>query len=121
MILELKSKLDDKNNEFDSFKELVYAEKIKSHSSIRAQEQIVAKLIETQLKYYHKELLDNKLQIEKLQFMIQEKHHEIEEEKNFMAQLISEWAEEMKEIKQKNVKLQQDIILLNTVKGKCEM
>ncbi|XP_076176249.1 uncharacterized protein LOC143151220 isoform X2 [Ptiloglossa arizonensis] len=111
VLLELQTRCNEKAQEVEALKEAMLSEKVKIHSSFKAKEQFVSQMIEIKLETYYKELLARKLKIEKLQEELKQKENDVEEERNLMAQVMTKWAAEIREIKDKeaemNEKLQQ--------------
>ncbi|XP_043261518.1 centrosomal protein of 152 kDa [Colletes gigas] len=111
VLLELQTRCNEKAQEVETLKEAMLSEKVKIHSSFKAKEQFVSQMIETKLETYYKELVARKLKIEQLQEELNQKENDVEEERNLMAQVMTKWATEIREIKDKevemNAKLQQ--------------
>ncbi|XP_076387161.1 uncharacterized protein LOC100883073 isoform X1 [Megachile rotundata] len=111
ILLELQTRCNEKTQELESLKEAMLTEKVKIHSSFKAKEQFVSQMIETKLETYYKELVARKLKIEQLQEELKQKESDVDEERNLMAQVMTKWAAEIREIKDKeaemNEKLQQ--------------
>lgn len=111
VLLELQTRCSEKTQEVETLKEAMLAEKVKIHSSFKAKEQFVSQMIETKLETYYKELVARKLKIEKLQEELKQRESDVDEERNLMAQVMTKWAAEIREIKDKeaemNEKLQQ--------------
>ncbi|XP_044014125.1 putative uncharacterized protein DDB_G0282133 [Aphidius gifuensis] len=89
-------------------KNVLQAERMKLQSSFKAQEQIFTQIFEVKLDEYKRELNIRNLKIEELQTLLRRKEHEIEEEKNDMAQVMSEWILEIQTVKETGLKLQQE-------------
>lgn len=89
-------------------KNVLQAERMKLQSSFKAQEQIFTQIFEVKLDEYKRELNMRNLKIEELQTLLRRKEHEIEEEKNDMAQVMSEWILEIQTVKDTGSKLQQE-------------
>ncbi|KAF7384541.1 hypothetical protein HZH68_014153 [Vespula germanica] len=93
-----------KEQEMKTLKHSIISEKETIFSSFKAKEQFVSKFIENKLKTYHEELLARQLQIERLEERLKRNESDIEEEKNLMAQVMTTWAAEIKDIKAKEEK-----------------
>ncbi|XP_076236772.1 uncharacterized protein LOC143180718 isoform X2 [Calliopsis andreniformis] len=109
VLLELQSRCNEKSQEVENLKEVMLAEKVKIHSSFKAKEQFVSQMIETKLETYYKELVARKLKIEKLQEELKQKESDVEEERNLMAQVMTKWAAEIREIKDKEVEMNEKL------------
>ena len=79
-------------------------EKVKIHSYFKAKEQF-SQMVETELETYYKELVAKNLKIEKLEEILKQKENDVDEERNLMAQVMSQWAAEITEVKGKEVKM----------------
>ncbi|XP_053974384.1 centrosomal protein of 152 kDa-like isoform X2 [Hylaeus volcanicus] len=105
VLLELQTKCNEKAQEVETLKEAMISEKVKIHSSFKAKEQFVCQMIESKFETYYKELVARKLKIEKLQEELNQKENDVEEERNLMAQVMTKWAAEIREIKDKEVEM----------------
>ncbi|XP_035726359.1 centromere-associated protein E-like [Vespa mandarinia] len=85
------------------------SEKETIFSSFKMREQFVSKFIENKLKTYHEELLTRKLKIEQLEERLKQNESDIEDERNLMAQVMTTWVAEIKDIKAKDVTMKDDI------------
>lgn len=108
-MLELQTRCNEKSQEMESLKEAMLTEKVKIHSSFKAKEQFVSQMIETKLETYYKELVARKLKIEKLQEELKLKENDVEEERNLMAQVMTKWAAEIREIKDKEDEMAENL------------
>lgn len=104
-----------KEQEVKTLKHSIISEKETIFSSFKAKEQFVSKFIENKLKTYHEELLARQLQIERLEERLKRNESDIEEEKNLMAQVMTTWAAEIKDIKAKEVSMKDDIQKLREI------
>ncbi|XP_015610581.1 centrosomal protein of 152 kDa [Cephus cinctus] len=109
LLVELQTRYDERTKEMQTMKEAIIAEKVKLHSQFKAQEQIVARMIEAKLDALQKELMARKVRIEQLQDLLKSKENDVEEERNVMAQVMSEWAAEMQEVKTKEVEMSEEL------------
>ncbi|XP_076636098.1 uncharacterized protein LOC143349067 isoform X2 [Colletes latitarsis] len=109
VLLELQTRCNEKAQEVETLKEAMLSEKVKIHSSFKAKEQFVSQMIETKLETYYKELVARKLKIEKLQEELSQKENDVEEERNLMAQVMTKWATEIREIKDKEVEMNEKL------------
>lgn len=85
------------------------AEKLRLHNSFKEQKQYVGQMIEAKLEGYRQELIARKIKIEELQSELRKKEMTMEEEKNYMAQMMAQWAAEMEGIKSQERKMQGEI------------
>ncbi|XP_012280408.1 golgin subfamily B member 1 [Orussus abietinus] len=108
LLMELQAKCNDKTKEVEAMKEALLSEKVKLHSSFKAQEQMT-QMTEARLQMFHQELISKQLRIEELQVALRQKENEVEEEKNVMTQVISEWTSEIKEIQTKEGEMKDEI------------
>ncbi|XP_017880531.1 centrosomal protein of 152 kDa isoform X2 [Ceratina calcarata] len=105
VLLELQTRCNEKTQEMETLKEALLTEKVKIHSSFKAKEQFVSQVIETKLETYNKELAARKLKIEQLQEELKQKESDVDEERNVMAQVMTKWAAEIREIREKEVEM----------------
>lgn len=108
-LLDLQMKCREKAKEAEAMREVMLTEKVKLHTSFKAQEQIVMQMIEAKLDRFHQELLARKLKIEELQEKLRWKEKDADEERNVMAQVMSEWAAEIREIKTKEMDVNEEM------------
>jgi chromosome segregation ATPase len=87
---EWQTKYNERNQEVETLQKTIIAEKMK-----------INQVIGNQLEVYNRELQARKLQIEKLEVDLNKKKDEIEEDRNWMAQMMTGWAAELKESKAK--------------------
>lgn len=116
-LLELQARCNEKTKEIESMREAMLAEKVKLHSSFKAQEKLATKMIEAKLESFNQELIARKLKIEDLQEQLRRKENDAEEERDLMAQVMSEWAEEIREIKANEEKMNEEIKRLKEVES----
>ncbi|XP_076749974.1 uncharacterized protein LOC143422886 isoform X2 [Xylocopa sonorina] len=109
VLLELQTRCNEKTQEVEALKEAMLTEKVKIHSSFKAKEQFVSQMIETKLETYYKELVARKLKIEKLQEELKQKESDVDEERNLMAQVMTKWAAEIREIKDKEIEMNEKL------------
>ncbi|OAD54502.1 hypothetical protein WN48_06691, partial [Eufriesea mexicana] len=109
VLLELQTRCSEKTQEVETLKAAMLTEKVKIHSSFKAKEQFVSQLIETKLETYYKELVARKLKIEKLQEELKQKESDVDEERNLMAQVMTKWAAEIREIKDKEIEMNEKL------------
>lgn len=69
----------------------------------------LSQIMKSKLELYNRELQTRQLRIEKLEEDLKRKENEVEEEKNLMAQMITKWVNEVKEIKAKETEMSQEI------------
>ncbi|XP_076650675.1 uncharacterized protein LOC143357887 isoform X2 [Halictus rubicundus] len=109
VLLELQTRCNEKAQEVETLKEAMLTEKVKIHSSFKAKEQFVSQMIKGKLETYCKELLARQMKIEQLQEELQQKENDVEEERNLMAQVMTKWAEEIREIKDKEAEMNEKL------------
>ncbi|XP_076300857.1 uncharacterized protein LOC143219010 isoform X2 [Lasioglossum baleicum] len=109
VLLELQNRCSEKTQEVETLKEAMLTEKVKIHSSFKAKEQFVSQMIKGKLETYCKELLTRQLKIKQLQEELQQKENDVEEERNLMAQVMTKWAEEIREIKDKEAEMNEKL------------
>ena len=108
-LLDLQMKCREKAKEAEAMREVMLTEKVKLHTSFKTQEQLIKQMIEAKLERYHQELLARKLKIEELQEKLRWKEKDADEERNVMAQVMSEWATEIREIKNKEMEVSEEL------------
>ncbi|KAL2738871.1 golgin subfamily A member 4-like isoform X1 [Vespula squamosa] len=104
-----------KEQEMKTLKHSIISEKESIFSFFKAKEQFVSKFIENKLKTYHEELLARNLHIEQLEERLKQNEDDIEEERNLMAQVMTTWVAEIKDIKAKEVSMKDDIQKLREI------
>ncbi|XP_063980474.1 centrosomal protein of 152 kDa [Diachasmimorpha longicaudata] len=109
VLIDLNKRYDEKTKELEAAKEAIMAEKLRLHNSFKEQKQLVGQVIEAKLEGYRQELVARKLKIEELQTELKKKEMDMEEEKNYMAQMMAQWAAEIEGSKRKEKKMQEDI------------
>ncbi|XP_043282129.1 centrosomal protein of 152 kDa isoform X2 [Venturia canescens] len=117
-LIELHTRCNEKTKEIESLREAVHMDKVKLHTSLKAQEKIVAQMIDAKLDSFNRELAARKLKIEELQEKLQQKENDTEEERNVWAQQMSEWLVEIRDIKSNEEKMTEEIKTLKEVE-KC--
>lgn len=88
--------------------QVLQAERKKLESSFKAQEQAFTQIFKVKLDEYKRELIARNEKIEQFQTLLRQKENESEEEKNDMAQVMSEWIAEIQTTKETLVKLQEE-------------
>ncbi|XP_046601871.1 centrosomal protein of 152 kDa-like isoform X2 [Neodiprion lecontei] len=109
LLLELQSRCREKTEEVEAVKETMIAERLRLQSRFKAQEQTIAKMIEAKLEKMHHELVARKIRIESLLEELRRREIDMEEQRNVMAQVMSEWASEIRSVKTKEAEMNQDI------------
>lgn len=117
-LIELHTRCNEKTKEIESLREAVHRDKVKLHTSLKAQEKIVAQMIDAKLESLNRELTARKLKIEELQEKLQQKENDTEEERNVWAQQMSEWLVEIRDSKANEEKMNEEIKTLKEVE-KC--
>lgn len=103
-VLEWQTKYNGKNQEADTLRNGLIAEK-KKISQIGQ----VSQIMKNELENCNRELQTRQLQIEKLEEDLKRKENEVEEEKNLMAQMMTTWVDEVKGIKAREAEMNQEI------------
>ncbi|XP_011863695.1 PREDICTED: centrosomal protein of 152 kDa-like isoform X2 [Vollenhovia emeryi] len=106
-ILELQKQYSEKEQEMETLREKIQAEKMK-----------VNKIIGSKLEIYNQALQTRRLCIEKLKEDLQRKENEIEEDRNYMADIMTKWVAELKEGKAKEKEKDEEIQKLKSTQGK---
>ncbi|KAL6436198.1 hypothetical protein ACFW04_005734 [Cataglyphis niger] len=95
IVSEWQTKYNEKNQEVAILQKEIMAEKLKINQ--------ISQIIRSKLETCNQELHARKLQIEKLEADLKKKKNEVEEDRNWMAQMMTEWAAELKESKAKGI------------------
>lgn len=90
---EWQTKYNEKNQEVATLQKEIMAERLKVNQ--------ISQIIRSKLETCNQELQARKLQIEKLEANLKKKENEVEEDRNWMAQMMTGWAAELKESKAK--------------------
>lgn len=90
VVSEWQTKYNERHQEAETLRKAIIAEKLK-----------ISQVVGNQLEVYNRELQARKLQIEKLEADLKKKEDEVEEDRNWMAQMMTGWASELKESKAK--------------------
>ncbi|GAB1862967.1 Centrosomal protein of 152 kDa [Camponotus japonicus] len=93
IVSEWQTKYNEKNQEIIILQNEIMAEKAKVSQ--------ISQIIGNKLEICNRELQARKLQIEKLEADLKKKENEVEEDRNWMAQMMTGWAAELKESKAK--------------------
>jgi len=93
IVSEWQTKYNEKNQEIIILQNEIMAEKGKVSQ--------ISQIIGNKLEICNRELQARKLQIEKLEADLKKKENEVEEDRNWMAQMMTGWAAELKESKAK--------------------
>lgn len=109
LLIELQARCREKTEEVEATKEAMIAERLELQASFKAQEQAIAKMIEAKLEKMHHELVARKMRIEALQEEFRRREIDMEEQRNVMAQVMSEWAAEIRSIKAKEAEMNKEI------------
>ncbi|XP_012260888.2 centrosomal protein of 152 kDa-like [Athalia rosae] len=109
LVLELQTRCKEKTEEVETIREAMMAERLELQASFKAQEQAIAKMIEAKLEKMHHELVARKLKIEALQEEFKRREIDMEEQRNVMAQVMSEWAAEIRSIKAKEAEMNDEM------------
>lgn len=93
IVLEWQTKYNERNREVIILQNEIMEEKAKVSQ--------ISQIIGNKLEICSRELQARKLQIEKLEADLKKKENEVEEDRNWMAQMMTEWAAELKKSKAK--------------------
>ncbi|XP_014479713.1 PREDICTED: centrosomal protein of 152 kDa-like isoform X2 [Dinoponera quadriceps] len=96
-VLELQTKYDEKNQETETLRMKI------------GQVSQVNQIVKSKLEICDRELQTRQLRIEELEEDLKRKESEVEEDKNMMAQMMTTWASEVKEIKAREVEMSHEI------------
>lgn len=95
---EWQTKYNERNQETEALRKAIMAEKMK-----------IGQLVGNQLEAYNRELQARKLQIEKLEAELKRKEDEVEMDRNWMSQMMTGWAAELKESNAKEMEKDNEI------------
>lgn len=106
-ILELQKQCSEKDQEMETLRKKILAEQME-----------INQIIKSKLEMYSKELQARKLYIEKLKIDLKQKENEVEEDRNYMAEIMTAWIAELKESKAKEKEKDEKIQKLKSIEGK---
>lgn len=106
-ILELQKQCSEKDQEMETLRKKIQAEQME-----------ISQIIRSKLEMYSQELQARKLHIEKLKVDLKQKENEVEEDKNYMAEIMTKWIAELKESKAKEKEKDEKIQKLKSIEGK---
>ncbi|EFN84425.1 myosin heavy chain, skeletal muscle isoform X2 [Harpegnathos saltator] len=115
VVLEWQTKYNEKNQEADTLRKGLIEKKMTIGKISE-----VNQIIKNELEIRKRELQTRQLQIESLKEDLKRKENEVEEEKNMMAQMITRWVDEIKEIKAKEAEMSQEIQNLKSKEEKLD-
>lgn len=98
VVSEWQTKYNERNQEAETLRKAIMAEKVK-----------ISQLVGNHLEAYNRELQARKLQIEKLEAELKKKEDEVEVDRNWMSQMMTGWAAELKESKAKEAEKNNEI------------
>ncbi|EZA57904.1 COP1-interactive protein 1 isoform X2 [Ooceraea biroi] len=107
VVSEWQTKYNERNQEAENLRKAMMAEKMK-----------IGQVIGNQLEAYNRELQARGLQIDKLETDLKKKKNEVEEDRNWMAQMLSGWAAELKESQAKEAEKDDEIHKLKSTEEK---
>ncbi|XP_018396585.1 PREDICTED: centrosomal protein of 152 kDa-like isoform X2 [Cyphomyrmex costatus] len=108
-ILELQKQCSEKDQEIKTLQKEITEEKMK----VIQISQIIGKV-----EICNKELQARRLCIEKLNIALKEKENQVEEDRNYMAEIMTKWMAELKESKAKEKEKDEEIQMLKFTEGK---
>lgn len=111
-LLDWQTKCNEKDQEVETLRKEIITQKMKV-----GQIGQVSQILKNKLDICSRELQTRQLQIQKLEEDLKRKENEVEEEKNLMAQMMTTWVDEVKEIKAREAEMNQEI---QTLKSKEE-
>lgn len=114
-VLKWQTEYNKKDQETEVIRKGLMAEKIKSNQISQ-----VSQIMKNKLEICNRELQARQLQSEKLKEDLKRKENEVEEEKNFMTEMMTKWADEVNEIKAKEVEMSQEIQNLKSKKEELD-
>lgn len=104
-ILELQKQCSEKDQEMETLRKKIRTEKMEISQ------------IGSKLQIYNQELQARRLQIEKLKMDLKEKENEVEDDRNYMAEVMTKWIAELKESKTKEKEKDEKIQKLKAAEG----
>ncbi|XP_025987433.2 uncharacterized protein PFB0145c isoform X1 [Solenopsis invicta] len=110
-VLELQKKCSEKDQEMKILRDGITAEKIKMVNRI-------SQIIKSKLEICNQQLQAQKQHIEKLQMDLKKKENDVEEDRNYMAEIMIKWAAELKESKDKEKEKDEMIQKLKSIEAK---
>ncbi|XP_012527288.1 centrosomal protein of 152 kDa isoform X2 [Monomorium pharaonis] len=110
-VLELQKKCNEKDHEMKILREGITTEKMKMVSR-------VSQIVKNKLETFNQELQVQKQHIEKLQMDLKKKENQIEEDRNYIAEIMIKWATELKESETKEREKEEEIQKLKSIEEK---
>lgn len=107
VMLELQKQCSEKNQEIETLRK-----------KIVAQETQVNQIVGSTLEIYKQELQARRLHIEKLKMDLKKTENQVEEDRNYMAELMTKWIAELKESQAKEKEKDEEIQKLKSTEGK---
>lgn len=109
-VLELQKKCSEKNQKMDTLQKEIIGEKMKVDQ--------ISQIIGSKLETCNQQLQARRLHIEKLNVDLKKKENEVEEDRNYMAEIMTKWIAELKESKAKAKEKNEEIQKLKSTEGK---
>lgn len=103
-VLELQKKCDEKDQKMEILRKGIIAE--------------INQIMRSKLEIYNQELQAQRLYIEKLKVDLKKKENEVEEDRNYMAEIMTKWIAEFEESKAKEKEKDEEIQKLKSTEGK---
>lgn len=110
-VLELQKKCNEKDQEMKTLREGITAEKMKMVNRI-------SQIIKSKLETCNQELQAQRQHIEKLQVDLKKKENQVEEDRNYITEIMIKWAAELKESKVKEREKDEEIQKLKSIEEK---
>lgn len=109
-VLELQKKCSEKDQKMDTLQKEIIGEKMKVDQ--------ISQIIGSKLETCNQQLQARRLHIEKLNVDLKKKENEVEEDRNYMAEIMTKWIVELKESKAKEKEKNEEIQKLKSTEGK---
>ncbi|XP_077261006.1 uncharacterized protein LOC143896817 isoform X1 [Temnothorax americanus] len=106
-ILELQKQCSEKDRQMETLQNRILAEKME-----------VTQIIGSKLKMYNQELQERRLHIEKLKEDLKMKENQVEEDRNYMTEIMTKWIAELKESQAKEKEKDEEIQKLKSTEKK---
>lgn len=109
-VLELQKKCSEKDQKMDTLQKEIIGEKMKVDQ--------ISQIIGSKLETCNQQLQARRLHIEKLNVDLKKKENEVEEDRNYMAEIMTKWIAELKDSKAKEKEKNEEIQKLKSTEGK---
>ncbi|KYN16182.1 PREDICTED: protein MLP1-like [Trachymyrmex cornetzi] len=112
-VLELQKQCSEKNQEIETLRKEIKEEKIKVDQ--------ISQIIGSRVVTYSQEFQARRLYIEKLTIALKKKENQVEEDRNYMAEIMTKWIAELKESKAKEKEKDEEIQKLKFTEEKLNV